>query len=593
MSPKAKKRLKTAATPRATTSLRFADSRLLHFLLLSALCLVLYADTVSGEFVWDDPLQVVRNEEIRSLDNIPKMFSSPLWSFAQKTDMQSNRYYRPVQTLLFAVVYQFNGLAPFGYHVLNILLHFGSTIMVYLLCVELGSSRSEALLAGVLFAVHPVHSGAVAWISGLGEVACGLFYFAALWTLLVYFRNRRAWVAAASMLCLFIALLAKEMAVTFPFVAFLLILMKQPNPKFNLRGAAALTIPYIAVLIVYGVIRIAVVGGSQPATFLEHASALDWLTLIPWLLGKYLRYAFVPYPLVGLHLTPLYLKDRYVSSAIYVLLIASVPSLLFLARRVVHNGLLWFAMFTVMLAPAFYLKAITGGSIFAERYLYIPTLPAVAILSLLIVRLPSRAALATALALLAIFSVETVIRNRDWQNDRVFYSRAVAVYPENALGWIGLGTATVNAGDYTEAKRDFEMAERYMADDRFVKLPDYEYRVHLGLGTVAAQLQNSEQAKAHLRRALEVKPSGSEAYSILAGVLSNLDRNPEGAIPFLEKAMALDPVDDQARDSMGVALYNLRRYEEAAVYFREALRINPESQLAQQHLQTVLRRLGQ
>jgi len=135
--------------------------------------------------------------------------------------------------------------------------------------------------------------------------------------------------------------------------------------------------------------------------------------------------------------------------------------------------------------------------------------------------------------------------------------------------------------------------QRYMADDRFVKLPDYEYRVYLGLGTVAAQQGNSEQAKAHLRRALEVKPAGSEAYSILAGVLSNLDRDPEGAIPFLERAIALDPVDDQARDSMGVALYNLRRYDEAVPYFREALRINPQSDVAQQHLRTVLRRLEQ
>jgi tetratricopeptide (TPR) repeat protein len=91
---------------------------------------------------------------------------------------------------------------------------------------------------------------------------------------------------------------------------------------------------------------------------------------------------------------------------------------------------------------------------------------------------------------------------------------------------------------------------------------------------------------------LELKPWGDEACTILAGVLLNLDRNPEGAIPFLEKAMALNPVDDQARDSMGVALYNLHRYDEAVRYFKEALHINPESQLAQQHLQTVLQRLG-
>ena len=61
---------------------------------------------------------------------------------------------------------------------------------------------------------------------------------------------------------------------------------------------------------------------------------------------------------------------------------------------------------------------------------------------------------------------------------------------------------------------------------------------------------------------------------------------------MLEKAISLSPTDDQARDSLGVALYNLKQYDRAADYFREALRINPQSERAQQHLLTVLRRLN-
>jgi tetratricopeptide (TPR) repeat protein len=95
-----------------------------------------------------------------------------------------------------------------------------------------------------------------------------------------------------------------------------------------------------------------------------------------------------------------------------------------------------------------------------------------------------------------------------------------------------------------------------------------------------------------LRRALELDSSGADAYTILAGVLWNLDKNPEAAVPLLERAIELNPVDDQARDSMGVVLYALGRLDEAAAYFREALRINPESELAQQHLRIVVKRLG-
>src|SRR6185503_18733010 len=108
----------------------------------------------------------------------------------------------------------------------------------------------------------------------------------------------------------------------------------------------------------------------------------------------------------------------------------------------------------------------------------------------------------------------------------------------------------------------------------------------------AARRSDAAEAKVHLRKALEISSTGENAYTILAGVLTNLDKDFEGAIPLLERAIELNPVDDQARDSLGVALYNLRRYDEAIEKFREALQINPQSQLAQQHLERALSRIS-
>jgi tetratricopeptide (TPR) repeat protein len=101
-----------------------------------------------------------------------------------------------------------------------------------------------------------------------------------------------------------------------------------------------------------------------------------------------------------------------------------------------------------------------------------------------------------------------------------------------------------------------------------------------------------DEAKSHLIKALELNPQGENAYTILAGILMNFERNAAAAMPLLKKAIELDPLDDQARDSMGVALYNVGRYEEAVGHFQEALRINPQSELAQQHLQRVMQKLG-
>jgi tetratricopeptide (TPR) repeat protein len=310
------------------------------------------------------------------------------------------------------------------------------------------------------------------------------------------------------------------------------------------------------------------------------------------MLGRYLRYAFVPYPLTALPLVPLYFQDRALSSLVYLLAIAALILLLALSRRAIRDGLLWLAMFVVMLTPVFYFKGISGGFLFAERYLYLPTLPAVVLLALFIARLPQRASIALAVTCIVAYSAAIIIRNPDWRNDETFYTRSVEANPENVYAWLGLGSDSLNNGNLPQAQHAFEMADRHLADKRFIRFPNFAYRVELGFGTLAAQRNMPDEAKVHLRKALELEPSGDDAYTILAGVLWNLERNPHAAIPLLEKAIELDPVNDQARDSMGVALYTLGRLDEAAGYFRAALRINPQSELAQQHLQQVMQRLG-
>jgi len=563
-------------------------AKLFHITFLALLSAVVYANALGGGFVWDDEVQVVRNENIRAISNIPHALTSSLWSYNNKLDSENNRYYRPMQTVVFTLAYHFGGLSPFAFHLVSLLLHILTTVIVYLLLDELGWDWPVRLVAATLFAVHPVHTESVSWIAGVGDVACALFYFAALLAAVRYVRHRRKVWLILAMISFLAALLSKEMAATFPLVAFLLFRMTGTGLRLNLKQAAAAVAPYLLVLGAYIIMRVAATGATLPATFNEHATVLDWVTLGIWMFGRYIRYALVPYPLSGLHLTPLYFHDRVLFTVLYALVIGAAA---ILTRRISRDAFLWFGVFAVMLMPVFYFKGITGGFIFAERYLYIPTLPAVAILSLFVMRLPQ--AKFIAIAVIALFSAATIVRNPDWKNDEVFYASNTKVYPENAYAWLGLGGASLNKGNYAAGEHAFKMAEQHIADDRFIILPNSEYRLHLGLGTLAAYRNMADEAKVHLRRALEIDPDGDDAYTILAAVLMNIDRNPEAAIPLLQKAMELDPVNDQARDSMGVALYSLRRVDEAIPYFSQALQINPQNELARQHLQTAMRRASQ
>jgi protein O-mannosyl-transferase len=561
-----------------------------HVLLLCGLCFLIYANALTGAFVWDDSLQVVRNESIRSLENIPEMFTSSVWSFAGASTA-SNKYYRPIQTVIFAIVYRVAGLSPFAYHLANVMLHTAATLMVYVLCRELRLFGSMSLLPAALFAVHPVHVEAVTWIAGAGELACGLFYVTALWAFLRYWNVRKVRWLGLSAAAFLLALFAKEMAVTFPLVALLVALMKRGDLQVGFRKMALSIVPFLGALGIYGGFRLGVLGGSVPSTLHTEASILDWATLSVWMFGQYLRYAFAPYPLAPFHLVALHFSDRTASTVLYALLIAATATLLYLMRDKARTGLFWAGIFAVTLSPVFYFKGISGGSfIFAERYLYIPTVPAMVLLAVLCMQLPRDFLIGAATILVAAFSFATVLQNRAWQSDKALFARSAAVYPENSYAWANLGGMYLNDGDDVQAEEAFKRAKRHIAAKQYMQPSYTEYLVELGLGTMAARRGVAPQAISHLERALALNPLGDNAYTVLASVLINLEQRFDAAIPLLEKAIELNPVDDYAIDALGVALFQKGQYGDAAERFREALRINPGSQLAQQHLAEALRR---
>src|SRR5437867_11859412 len=96
-------------------------------LLLVILCFVAYANGLSGDFVWDDQVQLFRNTQIRTMDNIPRAFTTSLWSFMYSQDPAADnrvfdRYYRPIQTVIYILGYEIGGLSPFLYHLINVTL---------------------------------------------------------------------------------------------------------------------------------------------------------------------------------------------------------------------------------------------------------------------------------------------------------------------------------------------------------------------------------------------------------------------------------------------------------------------------------------
>src|SRR5882762_6051039 len=136
-----------------------------HILLVAGAALAVYLSTLWGEFVWDDRFQIVENPAIKDFHFVPKFFTTGVWTLISPTHLTN--YYRPVMFVAYLATYYLFGLHPAGFHFVNITFNALVALMVYALALRLFQRGELALIAGLIFAVHPIHAEAVAWIASL------------------------------------------------------------------------------------------------------------------------------------------------------------------------------------------------------------------------------------------------------------------------------------------------------------------------------------------------------------------------------------------------------------------------------------------
>lgn len=156
----------------------------LALLLPAAVAFAAYANTLGAAFVWDDQLLISQNRALASLSALVASWSEPFWSTSTDESalgsMVGASYYRPlVQTLLYLVHSTF-GSNPAPYHLMLVLAHALTSVLVAVWAKQLFKRLDAAVAAGCLFAAHPIHTESVAWVSDISDVAMALFGLAAV-----------------------------------------------------------------------------------------------------------------------------------------------------------------------------------------------------------------------------------------------------------------------------------------------------------------------------------------------------------------------------------------------------------------------------
>jgi tetratricopeptide (TPR) repeat protein len=553
-------------------------------LVLAVASFALYANTLGNGFVDDDTLQVLNNPWIRDVRHLPEVFSHGVWSFMGESEVSN--YYRPLMHVFYMAEYHFFGLRAWGFHLVNVLLHAVSTVIVYLLAVRLfGAPRSSSppivsatplsgvllggpFAAGLLFAVHPIHTEAVAWIASLPELS---FSFFCLIALQLYARTERPFTAPhiLSAAAFFTGLLCKETA-----LALLLVLpawsLACGVGRFSQVDRLRIGAPFAFAALLYLAARyLALSRLFVPVGETRGLSSWQLILNAPTLLGAYLGEFLLPAGLSFWHTFEPVTSLASARSIAGLAVAAGLACLLWLAFK--RDRFLYFSLVLglVPLLPALYIAGIPNKP-FAERYLYLPS----AGLILTALWIPfgrngvRRALVWLVLApVMAACATATVQRNGIWRDDMTLYADTVRKSPDAAMPRYLLARALYEGGRTGEAIDQYKI---------LVASHPRVARYEAALGTTLIVAGRLDEAIEHLNAALVVDPGARDVYNDLGTALYRSGR-PTDAIEAYGKALAIDPAYAEAHYNLAAVLATEGRPAEALDHFMQAARLQPEN----------------
>lgn len=550
---------------------------------MSVLAVAIYANAPANGFALDDEFILLNNERVHGVEHVLEAVTSPYWPGAPgRIGM-----YRPLTAASFAVEWELWGDRAAGYHVTNVLIHAAVTVLVFGLLLWLAGFEG-ALAGAAIFAVHPVHVEAVSNIVGRGELLAALFVLLAchvyLWSERAPGEPRRErWGALAVGGCYFLALGAKEIAVTLPAALLLLELGRSDATLRDLvRRIRDRWVTYAAMvlaLIAYLTARTVVLStalGNDPAPFLHDASgAVRVLTAISvW--PEYLRLMIFPRELVsdyspGVIMPATSLGIPVLAGLATALLLAVVTLLAWRRVRLVSLGIAWGVLVLLPVSNLFF----AIGIMIAERTLYLPSVG----LSIAVagaVRLAWSAAanagarasawvrpalVASGLVILAAAGWRTWTRTPEWADSDTAIRALARDHPESfRVQWV--------LADRMRARGDREAAIERYADA--VALMPAHYQLRFQFGTALLELGKLEEAAEQFDLARRFIPDYPDAHIYRVGALVALGRY-EQAVAEGQAAVDILEPHRGLYHQLSLALGRTGRFDEAADMRRRAL----------------------
>ncbi|HYN43957.1 MAG TPA: tetratricopeptide repeat protein [Thermoanaerobaculia bacterium] len=563
---------------------------------LALLALLPFLNGLRAEFTFDDKTIVRDNPRISSPGRAGEIFTSHYFG----GPLSTAKNYRPVVLLTYALQRWTTGTDPLPFHVVNIALHVGTTLLFAAWTLALGMPRGPSLVAAALFAVVPIHAEAVTGIVGRAEllVASLIFLSALLFRRATDGPRLRAWPYAGALVAFLLAVFTKENAVVLPGVVVLGELLRRdteeplgPRLRRKTLALSGLLVPVAAL----AAVRLFAMGGlvSKKEAFFDLDNPLAPLPHLLraanglWLLLRYVANTFVPLGLVADHSAHALdlvasLSDPRAGAGLAFVLALAAAGLAALRRQpIVSLGIAFFLGTILPTSNVFF----PIGTIYADRLAYLPSAGLLAAAAGLAAAFPAFSAgfrTAVLWVVLAAYAGATVARNEVFRDDERLFDEMVEKVPRSARAWYNVASVAGGRGETVAARASLEKA--------VALFPRY-YDAWAFLARMARKEARWNDARALYRRALALKPDYEIGWQGLARAEEESGRLAEAEQACVEGLRHL-PHSVPLLLHRAEFLHTLSRLEEARAAWREALTADGGSARAHTGLARTLSALG-
>ncbi len=553
----------------AEKAIRTANARYSRIVVCLVAILVIssavYIHTTGYGFLhWDDMTHIVRDEYAHGLSphNMTGVFQ-PL----ETTD------YQPVRYIYHQILYSVFGLErPGVYHLGNIILKAILAALGFLVLRQILLTfwqKDDLLLpffGALFFSLHPLTVEPTAWCIGVKELLAGLFYLGALYFFVLFLQDNRRRMLVLTGVCLLLSLLSKASAVSFPFVAG--VLMYYHRSKLDRKMVAWTLGPMLILAVAVAGLNLAAYAESRVIGDISTQDRIANVgTIMQSSVPVYVRNLILPIftsPVYDQYRSWRITDPRFLVSCLFCLALVGVLVRLLWQRRKVG---IFVGFFVLSSLPAF---AFQTHILTADRYIFLPTFSAMALLALLLFEFGKTVRgrwIATIVAvLLCVFYAKTTVSySQCFRSDKALFERAMKIASHNPTAFSNYASTLRSEGNSREAVRPFQRAAELDPD---------HFNSRSALGKIFAEFGDFPAAARYFQEAYEIRPESAEINWRLGRMRNELGEL-EAALGHFDRALLLDSSLEEAYYCRGALQYAKSQFDEAEADFQKARQINP------------------